>query len=137
MTQRFTEQTGAGSREGRLPALPHWDEIEIPDAPVAARSDESASGLRSAATSLDNASPVLYDGGANGNSGLGRVLSALSLGGLPRMALDVAYLRSGIITGRRVEGGLMRADIAVFCEKADGPRSSWPPRAPSKGVDAP
>ena len=30
------------------------------------------------------------------------------------------FTTRGIITGRRVEGGQARADVTVFCEKADG-----------------
>jgi hypothetical protein len=30
------------------------------------------------------------------------------------------FTTRGIITGRHVEGGQTRADVTVFCEKADG-----------------
>ena len=30
------------------------------------------------------------------------------------------FITRGIITGRRVEGGQTRAEVTVFCEKADG-----------------
>jgi hypothetical protein len=30
------------------------------------------------------------------------------------------FTTRGIVTGRRVEGGQTRAEVTVFCEKADG-----------------